>query len=82
MALKFLKRFTDIHQKQLRNGILCRLLPIPAPRKRLGAVIIPMETKYGTGSDNPNIDGDGHKDGEEVLNGYNPNGEGNLILAN
>ena len=36
------------------------------------------EAGYGTDINNPDTDGDGYKDGEEVLNGYNPNGEGKL----
>jgi len=33
---------------------------------------------YGTNPLNPDTDGDGYKDGDEVKNGYNPNGEGIL----
>jgi len=31
-----------------------------------------IELKLGTGTNNPDSDGDGYKDGEEVANGYNP----------
>ena len=37
-----------------------------------------MEFYYGTEVANPDTDGDGYLDGEEVLGGYNPNGEGLL----
>ncbi|MEA1963243.1 MAG: hypothetical protein U9M94_03335 [Patescibacteria group bacterium] len=33
---------------------------------------------YHTDPNNPDTDGDGHLDGEEVRNGYNPLGEGKL----
>ncbi|MCF7860138.1 thrombospondin type 3 repeat-containing protein [Patescibacteria group bacterium] len=33
---------------------------------------------YGTNPLNPDTDGDGYTDGDEVKNGYNPNGEGIL----
>ena len=36
------------------------------------------EYKYGTDPYNPDTDGDGYNDGEEIKNGYNPNGEGKL----
>ncbi|EKD43841.1 MAG: ErfK/YbiS/YcfS/YnhG family [uncultured bacterium] len=31
-----------------------------------------LEVQLGTGTDNPDTDNDGYKDGEEVANGYNP----------
>jgi hypothetical protein len=37
-----------------------------------------LETLFGTDPANPDTDGDGYKDGEEVENGYNPLGEGKL----
>ena len=36
------------------------------------------EAQYGTDPNNPDSDGDGYLDGEEVKNGYNPLGEGKL----
>lgn len=36
------------------------------------------EAFYGTDPQNPDSDGDGYKDGEEVKNGYNPLGAGKL----
>lgn len=36
------------------------------------------EMEYGTDINNPDTDGDGFTDGDEVLNGYNPLGEGEL----
>ncbi|MFC1663084.1 thrombospondin type 3 repeat-containing protein [Patescibacteria group bacterium] len=36
------------------------------------------EQLYGTEENNPDTDADGFNDGEEVHNGYNPNGEGTL----
>lgn len=40
------------------------------------------ETLYGTDPNNPDTDGDGYKDGEEVKNGYNPLGAGQLDSDN
>ena len=37
-----------------------------------------METKYKTNPNNPDTDGDGYLDGDEVKNGYDPNGDGKL----
>ena len=37
------------------------------------------EAQYGTDINNPDSDGDGYLDGDEVKNGYNPMGEGMLI---
>jgi hypothetical protein len=37
------------------------------------------EYKYQTDPQNPDTDGDGYKDGEEVKNGYNPKGPGKLV---
>lgn len=37
-----------------------------------------LETYYHTDPNNPDTDGDGYNDGEEVANGYNPNGSGKL----
>lgn len=37
------------------------------------------EAIYGTDPNNPDSDGDGFKDGDEVNNGYNPMGAGTLI---
>ena len=36
------------------------------------------EFKHNTDPYNPDTDDDGYKDGEEIKNGYNPNGEGKL----
>ena len=33
---------------------------------------------YNTDPNNPDTDGDGYLDGEEVIKGFNPNGEGKL----
>lgn len=38
------------------------------------------EMLYGTLPDNTDTDGDGYSDGDEVKNGYNPNGEGKLVI--
>lgn len=38
-----------------------------------------LEKIYGTDLNNPDTDGDGFKDGEEVKNGYNPKGPGRLF---
>ncbi|MBI5733624.1 MAG: hypothetical protein HY973_01620 [Candidatus Kerfeldbacteria bacterium] len=38
------------------------------------------EEFYGTGKNNPDTDGDGYKDGDEVKNGYNPLGTGKLTI--
>jgi len=38
------------------------------------------EEFYGTDKNNPDTDGDGYKDGDEVKNGYNPLGTGKLIM--
>ncbi len=38
-----------------------------------------LEKIYGTDLNNPDTDGDGFKDGEEVKNGYNPKGPGKLF---
>lgn len=40
------------------------------------------EIIYGTNKDNPDTDGDGHLDGAEVENGYNPAGAGKLDSDN
>ncbi len=37
-----------------------------------------QEAEYGTDSNNPDTDGDGYLDGDEIINGYNPKGEGKL----
>lgn len=37
-----------------------------------------QEKIYGTDQNNPDTDGDGHSDGEEVKNGFNPKGEGKM----
>jgi len=37
-----------------------------------------IEKLYGTDPHNPDSDGDGYKDGEEIKNGYNPVGPGKL----
>ena len=37
-----------------------------------------QEVQYKTDQKNPDTDGDGFKDGDEVNNGYNPNGSGKL----
>ena len=39
-----------------------------------------LESIYGTDINNPDTDGDGYTDGEEVDNGYNPLGEGLISL--
>lgn len=39
-----------------------------------------QENYFGTDSNKADTDGDGYKDGEEVKNGYNPNGVGKLEL--
>lgn len=39
-----------------------------------------MEEIYGTDKNNPDTDGDGHKDGEEVKNGYDPTIPGDARL--
>ncbi|MCK5084031.1 MAG: hypothetical protein KAQ64_00040 [Candidatus Pacebacteria bacterium] len=39
-----------------------------------------MEEIYGTDKNNPDTDGDGYKDGEEVKNGYDPTVPGNARL--
>jgi len=39
------------------------------------------EMTWKTDPNNPDTDGDGHNDGEEVKNGYNPNGEGKILTA-
>ncbi len=39
-----------------------------------------LEEYYGTNPDNVDSDNDGHSDGEEVSNNYNPLGEGKLIF--
>lgn len=36
------------------------------------------EKKYGTDPNNPDTDGDGYSDGDEVKAGYNPKGEGKI----
>lgn len=38
-----------------------------------------LESYYDTDPNNPDTDGDGYLDGEEINNGYNPNGEGRLV---
>jgi len=40
------------------------------------------EEMYNTDPENPDTDDDGYLDGEEVKNGYNPNGEGELTTNN
>lgn len=40
------------------------------------------ERLYGTDPNNPDTDGDGYDDGEEVKNGYNPLGQGSLDSDN
>jgi hypothetical protein len=40
-----------------------------------------QEILNGTDPNNPDTDGDGHNDGEEVKNGYNPDGEGLFSYA-
>lgn len=37
-----------------------------------------QEYQYGTNPQKPDTDNDGYKDGDEVINGYNPNGPGRL----
>jgi hypothetical protein len=39
-----------------------------------------LEDLYGTDNNNPDSDSDGYTDGEEVNNGYNPMGEGELLM--
>ncbi len=39
-----------------------------------------LESYYGTDPYNADTDGDGHNDGQEVLNNYNPLGEGKLTI--
>jgi protein-disulfide isomerase len=39
-----------------------------------------QEKVYGTDPNKTDTDGDGYSDGEEVKNGYNPTGEGELVL--
>lgn len=41
-----------------------------------------QENYFGTDINKPDTDGDGFKDGDEVENGYNPNGTGSLELTN
>lgn len=41
-----------------------------------------QENYFGTDINKADTDGDGYKDGNEVKNGYNPNGEGKLELTN
>ena len=36
--------------------------------------------KFKTDPTNVDTDGDGHRDGVEIINGYNPAGEGELII--
>jgi len=38
------------------------------------------EEFYGTDPNHPDSDGDGYSDGYEILNGYNPKGEGKLMI--
>ncbi|MFO0704975.1 MAG: thrombospondin type 3 repeat-containing protein [Candidatus Andersenbacteria bacterium] len=38
------------------------------------------EERYGTNPTDPDSDKDGYSDGQEVLNGYNPNGAGRLTV--
>lgn len=38
----------------------------------------PQEQQYGTNQNNPDTDGDGYNDGDEVKAGYNPLGPGKL----
>jgi len=38
------------------------------------------EEFYGTDPYYPDTDGDGYSDGYEILNGYNPRGEGKLMI--
>jgi hypothetical protein len=40
------------------------------------------ELKYGTDLHNPDTDGDGFKDGDEIRGGYNPLGPGRLVNKN
>lgn len=42
-------------------------------------IIDSQEAIYNTDINNDDTDGDGYKDGEEVLNGYNPAGNGKLV---
>ncbi len=37
-----------------------------------------LEYQFGTDPNNPDTDGDGYFDGEEIIKGYNPNGVGRL----
>jgi hypothetical protein len=39
-----------------------------------------IENYYGTDPNNPDTDGDGYKDGEEVENGYDPLASGSAKL--
>ncbi|MBA3047920.1 hypothetical protein KKC83_05125 [Patescibacteria group bacterium] len=41
-----------------------------------------FEQALGTDSENPDTDGDGHNDGVEIKNNYNPNGSGFLPVDN
>ncbi|MFH0830672.1 MAG: hypothetical protein V1895_01270 [Parcubacteria group bacterium] len=38
------------------------------------------EERYGTNASDPDTDKDGYPDGQEVINGYNPNGAGRLSI--
>jgi hypothetical protein len=38
-----------------------------------------MEDYYGTAIDNPDTDGDGYNDADEIINGFNPKGPGKQI---
>ena len=40
-----------------------------------------LEKIYGTDPKKDDTDSDGYKDGEEINNGYNPNGDGKLVIA-
>ena len=41
-----------------------------------------FEQALGTDPENPDTDGDGHNDGLEIKNNYNPNGSGKLAIDN
>ena len=70
----------------MRHGLAWLECPERAERLELAEVDDPDfdglegydEAQYGTDPRNPDTDGDGFKDGDEVEAGYNPNGQGSL----
>ncbi|MBM2820907.1 MAG: hypothetical protein HW405_667 [Candidatus Berkelbacteria bacterium] len=74
-------------EKVLQEQIIAKYKPQSYPTTSLGGkdsdndnLSDDLEKIYGTNPNNPDTDGDGFKDGDEVQKGYNPLGQGMMPL--